>query len=178
MRELRTTIHGNVTRAVTKNVYDDGSITAVIRLASTSRYFDPERKDYADRKTEYFTIYARRSLARNVLASVGKGDPLVVTGRLGLAEWVRDGVPGHTMTIQAESIGHDLTFGTASFERAPRRMDAPDTDERTGEVLEPVDDAETGDGAWAGLDAPNTGSGTSSDDSAREEELVGTSAPF
>lgn len=135
MRDLRTTVHGNVTKEPTVHRYEDGTVTAIIRLASTSRYFDPDRKEFADRKTEFFTVYARRALARHVEASVHKGDPLIVSGRLGSAEWTRDGVTGHSMTIQADAIGPDLTFGTAVFQRA-RRPEAPRIDERTGEVLD------------------------------------------
>ncbi|MGP9693322.1 single-stranded DNA-binding protein [Brachybacterium sp. AOP25-B2-12] len=135
MRDLRTTITGNVAKDVTEHRYDDGTVTAVIRLASTSRYFDQDRNDFTDRKTEFFTVYARRALARNVIDSVRKGDPLIVSGRLGSAEWVKDGVSGFSMTVQAESIGHDLTFGTDTFARSSRRTATPLVDERTGEIL-------------------------------------------
>lgn len=146
MRDLRTTVMGNVTKDPSRHVYEDGTETAVIRLASTSRYYDTERNEFADRKTEYFSVYARRGMAQNVLASVRKGDPLVVTGRLGSAEWTREGAQGFSMTIQAEAIGHDLSFGRATFGRTPRRPEAPRIDEQTGEVLD--DDAlATGGGA-------------------------------
>lgn len=136
MRDLRTTVTGNVAKDVTEHRYEDGTVTAVIRLASTSRYFDQESKDYLDRKTEFFTVFARRALARHVIDSVRKGDPLIVSGRLGSSEWTRDGRTGFSMTIQAEAIGHDLTFGTAAFERAGRRGAEPLVDEHTGETVE------------------------------------------
>lgn len=136
MRDLRTIVTGNVAKDVTEHRYEDGTVTAVIRLASTSRYFDQESKDYLDRKTEFFTVFARRALARHVIESVRKGDPLIVTGRLGSSEWTRDGRTGFSMTIQAEAIGHDLTFGTTAFERAGRRGAEPLIDEHSGEMLE------------------------------------------
>lgn len=139
MREPRTTITGNVTKDVTEHRYEDGTVTAVIRLASTSRYFDQDKKDFTDRKTEFFTVFARRSLARNVIDSVRKGDPLIVTGRLGSAEWTKDGVTGFSMTVQAEAIGHDLTYGAGVFTRASRRAAEPLIDEQSGEILD--DDA-------------------------------------
>lgn len=139
MREPRTTITGNVTKDVTEHRYEDGTVTAVIRLASTSRYFDQDKKDFTDRKTEFFTVFARRSLARNVIDSVRKGDPLIVTGRLGSAEWTKDGVTGFSMTVQAEAIGHDLTYGADVFTRASRRAAVPLIDEQSGEILD--DDA-------------------------------------
>lgn len=144
MREPRTTITGNVTKDVTEHRYEDGTVTAVIRLASTSRYFDQDKKDFTDRKTEFFTVFARRSLARNVIDSVRKGDPLIVTGRLGSAEWTKDGVTGFSMTVQAEAIGHDLTYGADVFTRASRRAAVPLIDEQSGEILDD-DAADAGD---------------------------------
>lgn len=144
MRDLRTIITGNVAKDVTEHRYEDGTVTAIIRLASTSRYFDQDKGEFSDRKTEFFTVYARRALARHVIESVSKGDPLIVSGRLGSAEWVKDGRTGFSMTIQAEAIGHDLTFGSARFERDSRRGETPMLDERTGEIVGIHDDASDG----------------------------------
>src|SRR5690625_3421497 len=89
---------------------------------------------------------------RNVLASVTKGQPLVVTGRLNRSEWT--GVYGtvrHSLTVNADAIGHDLTFGRAVFTRPLKASDIPDHDPVTGEVVaRRVDDAAqplTSDGA-------------------------------
>lgn len=135
MREIRATVYGNVCKDVTQKRQPDGTITATIRLASTSQYFDNEAKTYSDRKTEYITVYARRALGRNVARSARKGDPLVVHGRISTSTWQReDGTVEHDLVVNAEAIGHDLTFGTAEFTRASRHS-APLIDERTGEVI-------------------------------------------
>lgn len=136
MRDIRTTLMGNVTADPSERTQSDGSLTAILRLAVTGRYFDNEKGSFEDRKTEFVTVFARRALARNVLASVGRGQPLIVHGRLGSSEWVgEDGSPRHSLTLQAEAIGHDLTFGAARFARAGRDEDIPDHDPLTGEML-------------------------------------------
>lgn len=141
MREARTTIHGNLAKDPARYTNDDGSITASFRIGVNSRYFDSEKRTWIERPSEFYAVYARRSLARHVLASLRKGDPVVVTGRLGTSEWTReDGSQGHNFTIQAESVGHDLKFGSTVFTRSPRREDAPNIDENTGEVLGSVPD--------------------------------------
>jgi len=54
-----------------------------------------------------------------------KGDPVVIVGRLALREWEQDGRAGSTLDLTADVIGHDLTRGTATFERT-RRVEMPD----------------------------------------------------
>lgn len=137
MRDMKTTVMGNVASDVREKVYPDGQVSATIRLAVTTRYFDRATRDYADRKTEFINVYTRRSLARNALASIQKGQPLIVTGRLGSQEWTdENGEKRFSLSIQADAVGHDLTFGRSVFAKPERFGEAPDVDERTGEVLE------------------------------------------
>lgn len=136
MRDIQTTIMGNATADPTEHKQGDGSITAKVRVAVTGRYYDSTAQDFSDRKTEFVTVFARRGLARNVLASVHRGQPLVVTGRLHTSEWTgEDSTTRHSLTLQAEAIGHDLTFGTSVYTRPVRSSDVPNMDPDTGEVL-------------------------------------------
>lgn len=135
MKEIRSTVVGNATDNPREKQFPNGDISAMVRIAVNSRYFDSSINDYSDRKTEFVNVYARRQLARNVIASVKKGQPLVATGRLGTSEWTGDdGRTYHSLTLTAETIGHDLTFGTAEFTKPPRVADIPDVDHDTGEI--------------------------------------------
>ncbi|GAA4525894.1 single-stranded DNA-binding protein [Brachybacterium paraconglomeratum] len=136
MRDIQTTIMGNATADPTAHPQDDGSVTAKVRVAVTGRYYNSSAQDFTDRKTEFVTVFARKGLARNLLASVHKGQPLIVTGRLNTSEWTgEDNTARHSLNIQAESIGHDLSYGTTSFVRPLRSTDVPDVNPDTGEVL-------------------------------------------
>lgn len=151
MREIRTTLQGNATGDPQARE-GSGPFTAILRMAVTPSYFDNEKGAFGDRKTEFITVFARNQLGRNVLASITKGQPVVVTGRLGSSEWTGDdGVARHSLTMNAEAIGHDLTFGRAVFTRPLKASDVPDHDPHTGEVIteETVDvtDALSSDGA-------------------------------
>src|SRR5690625_1688105 len=116
---------------------NDGPFTSILRIAVTPSYYDSEKGTYGDRKTEFITVFARNQLARNVLASVTKGQPLVVTGRLNSSEWTGvDGTVRHSLTVNADAIGHDLTFGRAVFTRPLKASDIPDHDPVTGEVVD------------------------------------------
>ncbi len=57
-----------------------------------------------------------------MLASVGRGDPLLVTGRMRVREWDNgEGkARGYAAEIEATAIGHDLSRGTSAFRRAVR----------------------------------------------------------
>ncbi len=62
-----------------------------------------------------------KTLAKNVLASIKKGDPVVVVGRLRTSRW-EDAEKGaqSRLTIEAIAVGHDLSGGVATFQRIAR----------------------------------------------------------
>lgn len=137
MRDIQTTIMGNATADPTAHPQDDGSVTAKVRVAVTGRYYSSTAQDFTDRKTEFVTVFARKQLARNLLSSVRKGQPLIVTGRLNTSEWTgEDNVARYSLNLQAEAVGHDLTYGTTSYIRPVRTSEVPDMDPDTGETKE------------------------------------------
>lgn len=172
MKDIRTTVIGNATGDPRETQYPNGDISVMVRIAVNSRYYDQDINDYNDRKTEFVNVYARRALARNVLASVKKGQPLVATGRLGSTEWTDDdGKPFFSLTLNAETIGHDLTFGTSAFTKpakAPKLADVPDLDYDTGEI-KPAPTGQDEDG----YDTDSLVGDADADNEAAERALVG-----
>lgn len=136
---------------------DRGLPIATFRLASTPRRFDRERQIWVDGETNWYSVACFRSLAQNAHATLGKGDPVVVTGRLKVRRWENEhGQRGTAVDIDADGVGHDLTFGTGSFVRlgtAPgegvRGSVAQGSGERAGW---PAADADPGDDAGDGGD--------------------------
>lgn len=168
MRDIQTIIMGNATADPTAHPQEDGSVTAKVRVAVTGRYYNTTSQDFADRKTEFITVFVRRQLAQNVLRSVRKGQPVIATGRLNTSEWTGDdGAVRHSLNLQAESIGHDLTYGTAVFRRPLRSEDTPDVDPGTGEIIPRGAGPATGnaDGPDGADRSPLTGEETTEDDS-------------
>nr|WP_323446309.1 single-stranded DNA-binding protein [Streptomyces sp. YSPA8] len=105
---------------------------ARFRLAVTPRRWDRRRETWTDGNTSFYTVFAWRNLARNLAGSVAVGEPLLVHGRLRVREgdgegqreggeadqsWVRRRT---SVEVEAVSVGHDLTRGTAAFRRAPK----------------------------------------------------------
>lgn len=99
------------------------------RLASTQRRFDRAEQRWVDADTNWYTVTAFRQLAANAIGSILKGQRVLVTGRLRIREWENGEKAGTTIEVDADAIGHDLTFGTSSFTRTPAASAAADTPE-------------------------------------------------
>jgi single-strand DNA-binding protein len=86
-------------------------------MASTHRRFDRTTKKWVDGETNWYTITAFRQLAINVAGSISKGERVVVSGKLRVRDWDNGERAGTSVEIEAEAIGHDLTWGTSTFTR-------------------------------------------------------------
>lgn len=136
MNEMITTIAGNAVAEVRTYRHPDQSETASVRVANNSSYFDRAKEEWVDRDANFVTVFASGSLAVGLQRSVSKGDPLVVFGRLSTRQWTtEDGKERASISMTAKSLGHDLTYGSAVFERARKRAEEPPMDPNTGEIL-------------------------------------------
>ena len=128
------TLTGLVATAPRHLVTSEGLPITSFRLASTQRRFDRSQEKWIDGDTNWYTITSFRQLALNSNASVDKGQRVVVVGRLKIREWESGERTGTTIEIEADSIGHDLAWGTAAFTRSVSTA--------TLAAAEPVDAAE------------------------------------
>jgi single-strand DNA-binding protein len=104
------------------------------RLASSQRRFDKATQQWVDASTNWYTVTAFRNLAVNAIASLNKGDRIVVVGRLRVRDWQTDDRTGTTVEIEAETLGHDLFWSTAVATRVVvSNAKAPVTAEATAE---------------------------------------------
>jgi len=101
---------------------EDLQITT-FRLASNQRHFDRQSGQWVERDTNWYTVSTYRRLARNAYRSLRKGDRVLVSGRLKVRSWERDGKRGTSVEVDADAIGHDLMWGTAEFTPTPREED-------------------------------------------------------
>ncbi|MDP5225636.1 MULTISPECIES: single-stranded DNA-binding protein [Arthrobacter] len=111
------TIRGFVAGDVRPGTTNGGVNTASFRMGSTDRHYDRATQQWVDGETNWFTVQAYRQLAGNIAGSLKKGQRVVVMGRLKLRQWENDGKTYHSAQIEAESIGHDLSWGTANYQR-------------------------------------------------------------
>lgn len=102
-------------------VTSEGLSINSFRLAVGSRRFDKESGAWVDGETNWFTVVAFRQLAENANKSLAKGDRVVVSGRLKVRDWDNGERTGTAIEIEADSLGHDLLFGTSTFEKVARQ---------------------------------------------------------
>lgn len=112
------TLVGNVVTDVTVRQTSSGPV-AGFRLAATNGYLDRRTQQWVERTT-YLSVSAWRGLGEHVAASVAKGQPVVVVGRLRQHDYERDGQRVSAVEVDADLVGHDLSRGTAQFVRARR----------------------------------------------------------
>lgn len=112
------------------------------RLLTTPRRWDRTAGAWLDGQTTGTDVTCWNELARNVIGSVRKGDPLIVHGRLEESRWTdREGVSRRSVQLVAELVGHDLSRGTAAFTRTPRGLPASADDEHPGSGAPAATDA-------------------------------------
>ena len=110
-----------------------GVRVARFRLANTP--LGRRNGEWADAATTWITVTCFRALAENVTASIHKGQPVLVSGRLRTNVWTKEGVTYERLTLEATTVGHDLTRGTATFFRAKTEEAHEARDLSLGEVI-------------------------------------------
>ena len=110
-------------------VTSEGLAVTSFRLASTQRRFDKGQAQWVDIDTNWYTVVAFRQLALNAHTSLNKGDRVVATGRVKVRNWESEDKSGTAIEIEADALGHDLLWGTSSFERNSLARDLESTSE-------------------------------------------------
>jgi single-strand DNA-binding protein len=130
MSDVNVTVVGHVGQDPTLYTAESGTRWTSIRVASTRRVRDPRSGEWGDGPTMWFTARAFGDRALNLVESVRRGTPVVVTGRLAFEEYeVRkeergpDGVlqevsqARHALVVENASIAVDLARGVARYTR-------------------------------------------------------------
>ncbi|MFC5999191.1 single-stranded DNA-binding protein [Quadrisphaera sp. GCM10027208] len=107
---------------------DNGIEVANFRVGSTRRRYDRATGQWVDGPTSWWRVTCWRGLAANVAHSLRRGERVVVVGRPQVVPWeTEDGRSGTSVEVEAQAVGHDLAWGTSTFERVVRseRLDLP-----------------------------------------------------
>lgn len=146
----------------------DGLGITSFRLAATHRYFDRAAGKWAEGGTNWYTVSAFRNLAFNANASLRKGEHVVVHGRLKQRPWQAGDKSGVAIEIEADAIGHDLSWGMTQLQRLepPRRDEAKGADAADHREGDDAGDADAtdADAAVAMVEAAGLSALSASDD--------------
>lgn len=119
------TLNGLVATTPRHLITSEGLEITSFRLASTQRRYDAGKNEWVDGDTNWYTITCFRDLAVNAQASLVKGQRVTVAGRLRVRNWQTEEKTGTNVEVEADTIGHDLRFGSAEFTRRARNPEQP-----------------------------------------------------
>ena len=119
-------------------VTQEGLPITSFRLASASRRFDRKKNSWIDGETNWFTITCFRQLAINSAASINKGERVLLTGKLKIRDWDNGERTGTSVEVEADSLGHDISWGTSAFSRTVLVREEPEDAEDEQEEPELV----------------------------------------
>ena len=115
-----TTIAGNLVDDPEVRFTNNGIAVANLRVAVTQRI--QQDGEWRDGDTSFLKVNVWRGQAENLADSLGKGDRVMVTGRLRQRSWeTPEGEKRSVTEIEADEVGPSLKFATAKVERATSR---------------------------------------------------------
>ncbi|MCS5735668.1 single-stranded DNA-binding protein [Herbiconiux daphne] len=117
------TITGIVATDPRHIVTQAGLDVASFRVASAQGHYDSDAGKWVETGTNWYSISAFRQLAVGVTSSLRRGEHVIVTGKLRVRTWEDGDKSGTNVEIDADAIGHDLTWGTTVYTRTPRTGD-------------------------------------------------------
>jgi single-strand DNA-binding protein len=115
------TVQGNLVADPDQRSTANGATVVHFRVASSGRKFDKASGEFRDGDTMYIAVSCWRTLAGHVLASLRKGDSVLVHGRLLHRTYDdRQGNRRSVHEIDAIAVGPDLARCAADLRRVQR----------------------------------------------------------
>ena len=115
--KIPISIAGNLVANPELTYGESGVAHAKLRVAVNQRIPGPDGT-WQDGEPVFHNVSAFRALAENAANSLKKGDPVTVAGELEFRGYEKDGERREARRIVADTIGPDLRFGTAAYQRS------------------------------------------------------------
>jgi single-strand DNA-binding protein len=97
-------IVGNVVANAELRTTKTGKQVGEVRVAVNERYFDKEKKEWKDGKTEFFNVIGWDNKGKSI-AGLEKGNRVLAIGKLSSREYKKkDGSSGFAVEITAEQV--------------------------------------------------------------------------
>ena len=120
MYETNVTVVGRLATDVGWSRLGDRTVVANFRVASTERRYDRATGGWVDGEKLFVDVRCWRKLAENAAASLVKGDPVVVTGKLYSRNYEHEGQRRTAVTVEAQNVAADLSRCTVVLKRDRR----------------------------------------------------------
>lgn len=120
MFETYLTVVGKVISDINQRELPNGDKVCNFRVAANERRFNRDKDEWVDGDRLFINVTCWRRLAEGVAASLFRGDPVVVTGRVYLNEYEVNGQPRSAMELDARAVGPNLSTCTAMVQRQHR----------------------------------------------------------
>ena len=112
------TLVGYVAQEPSIRTTKTGKVVSELRVGITPRFRDRATGEWRDAESSYFSVTCWERLAHHVRASMHKGEPVLVRGRFRTETYEdKDGRPKTDTRITADTVGHDLSRGIATYIR-------------------------------------------------------------
>ncbi|MFK4296568.1 single-strand DNA-binding protein [Arthrobacter sp. GAS37] len=115
--KIPISIAGNLVANPELTYGESGVAHAKLRVAVNQRIQGADGT-WQDGEPVFHNVSAFRALAENAANSLKKGDPVTVAGELEFRSYEKDGEKREARRIVADTIGPDLRFGTAAYQRS------------------------------------------------------------
>lgn len=126
--KIPVSIAGNLVADPELTFGDSGVAHAKLRVAVNQRIQGADGT-WHDGEPVFHNVSAFRALAENTASSLKKGDPVTVAGELEFRSYEKEGERREARRVVADTIGPDLRFGTATYQRSSHAAAAgPDAD--------------------------------------------------
>ncbi|OLT47014.1 hypothetical protein BJF85_00840 [Saccharomonospora sp. CUA-673] len=133
--ETVVTVVGNISSELSSRQTDNGRVVG-FWLRSNERRYDKDADEWVNGRSLGVRVSCWRRIADNVAASLSKGDPVVVTGRMHTNEFVTDGRSRSVVELEAQAVGPNLAWSRSNVQRRPP-YPKPEFDSGTGTVASP-----------------------------------------
>jgi single-strand DNA-binding protein len=115
------TIIGNLTADPELRFTPSGQAVCNFTVASTSRFFDKQKNEWAEGDTTFIRCSVWREMAENCAETLLKGMRVVVTGTLKVRQYETDKGKGTSVECDVEEVGPSMKWASAKVTRNDNR---------------------------------------------------------
>ena len=141
--DIVITVVGNTTADAELRYTQGGIPVANFTVASTPRTFDKAKNEWVDGEAIFLRCSVWRDYAENVANSLTKGTRVIVTGKLKVRSYEKDGVTRYSNELEVDEVGPSLRYATALVQKIQRdssmtRQQPPSEDPYAGANPDPT----------------------------------------